>query len=154
VNPIFGDQYLWLEAVPDETPEPFLEPDRASAKRAIKRAAEYASRVGERLRRLRTRLEKMRANGPVAVWGGGAKGVTFLNLLDPAADLIDCVVDINPRKQGMFIPCSAHPIVGIDDLGKRGITDIVVMNQNYRDEIQASLEAAHSNAHVHVEDDP
>lgn len=153
VDRVFGDQYLWLEAVPDEILEPLPEPDGVAARRAIERAARYASKEGESLGGLRARLEKMRANGPLAVWGAGAKGVTFLNLLDPAGDLIDCVVDINPRKQGMFVPCTAHPIVGIDDLGKREITDIVIMNGNYRDEIQASLGAIGSNARVHLEGD-
>lgn len=152
VDQVFGDQYIWLEAVPDEAPQPNLEPDRASAGAAVARAARYASEEGARLGRLRTRLEKLHARGPVAVWGGGAKGVTFLNLLDPAAELVDCVVDINPRKQGMFVPCTGHPIVGVEDLGKRKIAEVVVMNANYKDEIEASIGAAGSDARVHLED--
>jgi hypothetical protein len=153
VNSVFGDQYLWIEALLDEMPEPVPEPDSASVRLAMERATAYASKEGERLAWLRRHLERMRANGPIAVWGGGAKGVTFLNLLDPGADLVDCVVDVNPRKQGMYVPCTGHPIVGPDDLGKMGITDVVVMNANYKDEIQASLEAAGSNVRVHLEGD-
>jgi len=49
-------------------------------------------------------LEDLRQHGKVALWGAGAKGATFANLLDPECSLLDCVVDINPNKQGRFIP--------------------------------------------------
>jgi hypothetical protein len=32
---------------------------------------------------LMTKLEGLRAAGPVAIWGAGAKGVTYLNMVDP-----------------------------------------------------------------------
>ncbi len=151
VDQVFGDQYIWLEAVPDETPDRNPEPDRASAQSAVARAARYLSQEGDRLGRLRARLERMRARGTIAVWGGGAKGVTFVNLLDPNAELIDCVVDINPRKQGMFVPCTGHPIVGVEDLGERRVADVVIMNANYKGEIEAAIAAAGLDAHVHSE---
>ena len=38
-----------------------------------------------------------------AIWGAGAKGFTFLNILDKNASLIKYVVDINPKKQNKYI---------------------------------------------------
>ena len=36
----------------------------------------------------------------VVLWGGGSKGVTFLNVLDISYEQIEYIVDVNPRKQG------------------------------------------------------
>ncbi|MNY47131.1 hypothetical protein D3C86_1823740 [compost metagenome] len=72
----------------------------------------------------------------VALWGAGAKGVTFANLLDPARKLIDCIVDLNPDKQGKFIPGSGHPIINYEELQEREINAIIVMNPNYEAEIR------------------
>ena len=37
------------------------------------------------------------------IWGGGSKGVSFLNFLE-IHEQIKYVVDINPHKQGNYIP--------------------------------------------------
>jgi len=80
--------------------------------------------------------------GPIAVWGAGAKGVTFVNLIDPKKELIDCVVDLNPNKQGRHIPGTGHPIVSYQNLPKRKVTTAILMNPNYREENQTLLRKA------------
>ncbi len=80
------------------------------------------------------RLRDLGQSGKVAVWGAGAKGATFANLVDPKCTLIDCVVDLNPNKQGRFIPGTGHPIVAPTDLPDRGVHNAVLMNPNYRGE--------------------
>jgi hypothetical protein len=78
--------------------------------------------------------------GPkTAIWGAGAKGVTFANLADPTGTLIDCVVDLNPHKQGHFMPGTGHPIVAPAALEERGVKRAILMNPNYRDENQRLL---------------
>ena len=42
-------------------------------------------------------------SGSFAVWGAGAKGSTFLNLLDKERKAVKYVIDINPAKQNKFI---------------------------------------------------
>ncbi len=78
----------------------------------------------------------------VAIWGAGAKGVTFLNDVDPNYNLIDCVIDINKNKQNKFIPGTGHDIVSYREIEKRNIKTIVVMNWNYIDEIKLLLDKA------------
>ncbi len=97
--------------------------------------AEQFSREEERLTREWTaRLSEQRRIGKVAIWGAGAKGVTFANIVDPNRDLIDCVIDVNPNKQNGFIPGSGHPIVAPAELARRGVTAAMLMNPNYRAE--------------------
>ena len=68
------------------------------------------------------------------VWGAGSKGVTFLNLMN-ATDVITHVVDINPRKQGMFVAGTGQPIIGPEQLTEVKPDLVLIMNPLYKDEI-------------------
>ena len=56
--------------------------------------------------------------------------------------MIDCIVDLNPLKQGHFVPGTGHPIVSHHDLLARGVKSAILMNPNYRDENLDLLRAA------------
>ncbi len=72
----------------------------------------------------------------VAIWGAGAKGSTFVNLLDKNKERIKAVVDINERKQYQYIGGSGHIVIPPAQLYEMGIKNIIVMNHNYLEEIQ------------------
>ena len=72
----------------------------------------------------------------VAIWGAGAKGSTFLNLIDKNATKVSYVIDINPKKQNRYIGGTGHPIISPSGLAGKGIKNIIVMNVNYLDEIR------------------
>ena len=78
-------------------------------------------------------------NNP-AVWGAGAKGSTFLNLLDKQCTKVKYVVDINPKKQHRYVGGTGHYIIKPDELVEMGVKNIIVMNINYIDEIKAITE--------------
>lgn len=73
-----------------------------------------------------------------AIWGGASKGVIFALIRERAGCPVDIVIDINPAKQGKFLPGTGlqvnSPEVAIAQLPK-GST-IYVMNSNYLDEIR------------------
>ena len=71
----------------------------------------------------------------VVVWGGGAKGVTFLNTLK-TQDQIEYVVDINPRKQGRYVPGTGQQIVPPEFLRDYQPDVVIVMNPIYKSEIE------------------
>jgi hypothetical protein len=67
------------------------------------------------------------------------KGVVFSVLTDPERSLIDLCLDINENKQGAFVPLTRHMITSPDVLVDRAFDQaplLVVMNENYRDEIE------------------
>lgn len=130
VEHIFGGQYLWLEARVSNA--------SLSTIQSLPETAKLAQAYGAEEETLRqkwlARLIELKASGKVALWGAGAKGATFANLVDPDCTLIDCVVDLNPNKQGRYIPGTGHPIVAPADLPRRGVSSAVLMNPNYREE--------------------
>ena len=138
VEHIFGGQYLWLEARVSDSPSiaTSSQPQTAALAKA------YGQGEGQLRRAWLARLTALTARGKVALWGAGAKGATFANLVDPTATLIDCVVDLNPNKQGGFIPGTGHPIVSPAELLRRAVRSAVLMNPNYRDENLALLAQA------------
>lgn len=130
IEHIFGGQYLWLEARVDAdavfgAPAPSPTPALAKA---------YGADEELLRKNWLTRLIQLKEQGPVALWGAGAKGATLANLVDPDCVLIDCVVDLNPNKQGAYLPGTGHAIVAPCELSRRGIRNAVLMNPNYRAE--------------------
>ena len=85
---------------------------------------------------------------PLYVWGAGAKGVTFSNLLVRAGIEIAALVDINPAKQGRFAGGTGLAIVSPDALINAPAMDIFVMNPIYVPEIRELLAAAGVTANV------
>jgi SAM-dependent methyltransferase len=137
VKHVFDGQYLWTEARPAQ---PRTVDTGASELVAL--ANEYAAAEQTLIARLRRRIDELRADGEVAIWGAGAKGVTFAHLIDEDCSRIACVVDLNPRKQGHFVPGTGHPIVDYRELPARGVRSALVMNPNYIQENEELLRAA------------
>jgi Methyltransferase domain/C-methyltransferase C-terminal domain len=83
--------------------------------------------------------EMLARPGLFAIWGAGAKGSTFLNLLDTGRKAVEYVIDINPAKQNRFIAGTGHPIFHPDILRDRPVENILIMNENYAEEIKQQV---------------
>jgi len=79
--------------------------------------------------------------GGCAIWGAAAKGTTLANVMDPQNQRIRFLIDINPAKQGKYVPGTGHPIVPPEYLKDRNgrIAGIVNMNPNYLEENRIML---------------
>jgi hypothetical protein len=136
VEHVFTGQYLWAKAHPDDS----VATDLPGALSQLALAEQFSTRSGKIAEVWRSDLQRIVAGGgKVALWGAAAKGVTFSSIVDPDRVLIDCLIDVNPKKQGNFAPISAHPIVAADQAASRGVTHVVIMNPNYRAEIVAMV---------------
>ena len=136
VSHVFGGQYLWAEG------RPAAERALSGRSRIADLARHYAEREAAIVNSLHERVAELSRRGPVAIWGAAAKGVTLANLIDPEATLLSCVVDINPNKQGKFLPGSAHPIVGPAEMATLGVRTALVTNPNYFEENSRIVRAA------------
>ena len=80
---------------------------------------------------------------PWAIWGAGAKGVSLANhLMHEMGEGPAVVFDINPAKQGSFLPGCGTPILAPTGEALRGVAAIVVANPVYIDEVRIRLIAA------------
>ena len=147
VDHIFQGQYLWLEAT-ISSPEPAVTKQPAFISTLAK---QFATSENELINKWEIKIQKLANQGKVALWGAGAKGVTFANLIDPDRKWIDCIIDLNPNKQGKYIPGTAHPIVSYHDIAERGITTAILMNPNYHEENLVLLKASNLNIDLLVE---
>lgn len=137
----FGGQYLWLEAFPrDETEEAELA-GMGSPQEIAHAATRFAVHCRDKMETVRRQLfDGMERSGRrCVIWGAGAKGVTVLNTLDIPPERIEFVVDINPRKQWMYVPGTGQQIVPTDFLKTYLPEAIFVMNPNYLDEIRDTI---------------
>jgi 2-polyprenyl-3-methyl-5-hydroxy-6-metoxy-1,4-benzoquinol methylase len=74
----------------------------------------------------------------VVLWGAGAKGVSFLNMLK-IKDQIPYAVDINPRKWGKFIAGTGQKIVSPQFLKGYNPDVIILANKIYEDEVRRTV---------------
>ena len=134
VEHVFSGQYLWAKAHPDgRAPQ-----DLPTRMPQLPLAQSFYGRSTGVAQRWRTALERMaNTGGKVALWGAAAKGVTFASIVDPDRAVIDCLIDVNPRKQGNFAPITGHPILAPAAAARRGVRTAIIMNPNYRAEIVA-----------------
>jgi hypothetical protein len=102
----------------------------------IKPIENHSIQFEEKLNKYRNIIEE---HSNIALWGAGAKGSTFLNLLDPDKDKIKCVVDINPKKQKRFIAGTGHPIISPEEIDENNIKTVILMNSNYKNEVEQTL---------------
>jgi len=140
VRHVFAGQYLWAEAGAARAPASAPASGRAGETPALARAfgGAYDGLVDD----WQQRIAALGARGKIAAWGAGAKGVTLANVVDPARTLLECIIDLNPGKQGRFVPGTGHPIVSPQDAVARGVRTALLMNPNYRQENEALVRAA------------
>ena len=144
VQHVFAGQYLWLEAkLPTTTPTINKQPRKIAAQ-----AQSFARSEAKLKQDWDHKIRALASQGKVALWGAGAKGVTFANLIDPGRELIECLVDLNPSKQGHYVPGTGHPIVDYQDLVARGVTTAILMNPNYREENLALLQTVQADVRL------
>jgi SAM-dependent methyltransferase len=132
----FGKQFLVIESAPGECSGDFetQESDELAslANDVLAFAKNYHVKV-EEWRRILKQAELR--NKRVVIWGAGSKGVSLLNTLD-VTDQIGYAVDINPRKQGMFIARTGQKIVPPEFLRDYRPELVIVMNSLYEAEIR------------------
>jgi len=91
--------------------------------------------------------------GVTAIWGGASKGVIFALLRERIGRAVDLVIDVNPAKQGKFLPGTGLEVKSPSEavsLLPSGAT-IFVMNSNYLQEIQQMSNNAYQ--YVGIEQD-
>lgn len=130
----FQRQFLCMDALPSEGMDSTYE-QSDEVKQISSRIASFPDEYRSKAGTWRHKLEQIESKGQRSVvWGAGSKGVTFLNTLE-IQDQVEYVVDINPRKQGMYIAGTGQRIVPPEFLRDYQPDIVIVMNPIYKNEI-------------------
>jgi hypothetical protein len=109
---------------------------------------DFAQSFHRKIKEWRHRLKEMfMTEKRIVVWGAGSKGATFLNL-NSAADQIRYVVDINPRKQGMYVSGTGQEIVSPEFLKDYDPDLVLIMNPIYNEEIRGVMRLLDISCHI------
>lgn len=84
-------------------------------------------------------IEASRSGKRVMAYGAAAKGNTLINYAGIRPDLIPCVVDRNPAKQGKYMPGSRIPIVDETHILAEKPDYMIILPWNLRDEVMGQL---------------
>ena len=72
-------------------------------------------------------------------YGVAAKGNTLLNYCSIGNDFVDCVLDLSPYKQGLFLPGTHIPIKNPDYIKKIKPNYLVILPWNLKEEIMEEM---------------
>lgn len=145
----FDGQYLVIEAAPAS--EPALSPQSAAddLARFASAVAQFPAQVARAAHRWRGLVSECVMKGtPLALWGASSKAVGFLSTLGLTHKEVPFVVDINPHKQGTYLPTSGSLICSPDDLQASLPCVVIAMNPIYREEIMQDLRSRSITAEV------
>ena len=128
---LLGDDWLKNVVIPGVSDD--------SAERFGSSIESFPSAFTRKVNYWRERMTDNERRGRKAViWGSGSKGVAFLTTLGLGEE-IACAVDVNPHRQGFFMPGTGHRIVGPEALRDVRPDAVIVMNPIYRAEIGEQL---------------
>ena len=134
----YDDQYLTLEAKPDDGSSAAHQSED-NLKALVKLAGDFRLRCQSHIAAWRDKLDDLkRHNSKAVIWGSGSKGVSFLTTLDVSDEIVGAV-DINPHRQGHFMPGTGHRILSPAELIDIKPDCVIVMNSIYATEIRAQL---------------
>ncbi len=146
VQPTYEGQFLYIEATPIATTDVAHLSEKPTTLATDIR--DFAERYAAKIHAEADRLAQIKAAGQKAViWGAGSKGITYLNMLQTAGT-IEYAVDLNVRKQGMYITGTGQQIVAPAFLQEYQPDVVIVMNPIYLDEIRQMLESLGVNAEL------
>ena len=107
----------------------------------VEQIQSYAEAERKLVDQARGRLTQLKSEDcAIVLWGMATKGILFSFLVDPDCRLLDFCIDINPNKQGCFVPVTGHAISSVEALPRDSAQRlaVVVMNTNYLAEVAAT----------------
>ena len=116
------------------------ERERAAGYERLQTYHGFGRRVEADKRKILRFLIDLKESGlRIVAYGAPAKGNTLLNYCGVRADLIEYTCDLNPHKQGHFLPGSHIPIRSPDELREDRPDVVLILPWNLKDEIVEQL---------------
>lgn len=153
LNPIelymdYDDQYIMMMAKHTSDPSARPLPPVEDVSEIADAVAAFTTTSRQTIQTWGQIVRDLAAQGKKTVlWGSGSKGVAFLTTLK-LRDEIEYVVDVNPYRQGKFMPGTGQEIVAPHFLTTYKPDCVIIMNPVYHQEISRNLQEMNVKAHV------
>ena len=139
VEPVFGNEYLGITgriATGVEKDAPFPEGPNEEILKLLETFAEHAT---QEFGMWESKVQELKSSGgQMIVWGAGMRGINFLNRFgDP--DIFPRVVDVNPDRQGKYLPDSGYLVDSPGLLKEVRTETVLISNPIYAHEIETQL---------------
>ena len=121
---LFGDQYLFVVVDIGTLRQPEIDPNDR-----VYFPDDFTLKIAE---------QEITESNEISIWGGASKGVIFALLKLRAGQSVGTVIDINPAKQGKYLPGTGLLVQSPDEaMTTLSVSStIYVMNSNYLQEIK------------------
>jgi SAM-dependent methyltransferase len=137
---IYGSHAEDLEKPESESARELRERERAAGYEQLETYLGYGERVERDKRQILGFLTELKEQGLRLVgYGAPAKGNTLLNYCGVRRDFLDYTCDLNPHKQGHFLPGSHIPIRSPESLREDKPDVVLILPWNLKEEIVQQL---------------
>ncbi|MGI8594315.1 MAG: methyltransferase domain-containing protein [Solirubrobacteraceae bacterium] len=127
-----------------ERAQELLARERDAGYERIETYRDYAVKVkAAKWELLELLISERRAGRSIVAYGAPAKGNTLLNYCGVGTDLIDYTADLNPHKQGRFLPGTHIPIRAPEVIRETRPDVVLILPWNLKDEIVEQLSFVH-----------
>jgi SAM-dependent methyltransferase len=141
VERLWHDEYLGIEARPrtSDGNAPLVPPDENGLAATV---TAFATELSAARDAWSERMRALADDGRrVALWGAGARAIGFLSLVPAAAAVCAYAVDINPKRQGLFLPRTAIRVEAPDHVRTNPVDLVLITNPTYAEEIAEQARA-------------
>jgi hypothetical protein len=133
------DQNLGIEAGVSRSDRQFAI-DRREVDAFTRTIERFVQAHREKTAHWRDTLDTMIRQGKrIALWGAGARAISFCSLFDVDDTLVPHIVDINPYRQGKYLPRTLQQVVPPPQLLVDKPDVILITNSGYADEIRRQI---------------
>ena len=137
---IYGCHEEDAAKVESDAARELAERERAAGYEQLETYLGYGKRVEADKRQILSFLIGLKQQGlSVVGYGAPAKGNTLLNYCGVGPDFIDFTCDLNPHKQGHFLPGSHIPIRSPEAIREEQPDVVLILPWNLKDEIMQQL---------------
>lgn len=132
ISNIYADQYINVVARSGNARKLLLQPQ------GVLDTAQFTTGVQERLEQWRNLLVPFAQNNALLIWGAASKAVGLVSAI-PELKIGTRLVDINPNKQGSYLPSTELKIESPENLRNAKLKLIVVANPIYMEEVKTEV---------------
>jgi len=133
------DQNLGVEASPAKSSRQFKF-DQAEVDAFTNTIDRFTAAHREKTAYWHDTLASLKKSGKkVAMWGAGARAQAFCNLFGVYDDTLPFIVDINPYRQGKFMPKTLQQVIAPQQLVAQQPDTIIITNSGYAPEIKQQI---------------